>query len=439
MELRKAEFDRAAVARGLQSHERSGPRREKGAVPGRGRALGEGQDAARLRRHPRALRGHRDREVRADRPEGHRGRQRAPVQDHRRGAAARPRLPARRGAPAAARGRPRRGRAGPVPRRATTGDVQFISPTVDPASGTFQVVVRVRREPARTVLRPGSGRQGALPVRPGASSRVPPQADARQSAPNVRPACVRRSTGSSSHDVKNMSFRLRLLLSNLDEHWEDPDFRRTVSDLLASTVERLEGIAGPVRRAGGRRPHQGRPLDVNGLLREIASTPVRAAAGPPARGPAGVPGARRRAADLGGPVLPGDALSSLIENAAEAAAPAGKVLVRSFAGGTARRPRTVVEIIDNGAGMTAEFLRDRLFEPFATTKPHGVGPRPRDGAPDRAVPPRLAPGAVAAGRRHSRAASRFRRSRRFRRERRGRRSRSAGSSSSKTIPFSSSS
>lgn len=37
----------------------------------------------------------------------------------------------------------------------TTGEVQFISPTVDAASGTFQVVVRVRREPGRSVLRPG--------------------------------------------------------------------------------------------------------------------------------------------------------------------------------------------------------------------------------------------------------------------------------------------
>lgn len=37
----------------------------------------------------------------------------------------------------------------------TTGEVQFISPAVDAASGTFQVVVRVRREAARTVLRPG--------------------------------------------------------------------------------------------------------------------------------------------------------------------------------------------------------------------------------------------------------------------------------------------
>jgi RND family efflux transporter MFP subunit len=37
----------------------------------------------------------------------------------------------------------------------TTGEVQFISPAVDPASGTFQVIIRVRREAARTVLRPG--------------------------------------------------------------------------------------------------------------------------------------------------------------------------------------------------------------------------------------------------------------------------------------------
>jgi len=41
------------------------------------------------------------------------------------------------------------------PQARTTGTVEFISPTVDPGSGTFQVVIRVRRDPARTVLRPG--------------------------------------------------------------------------------------------------------------------------------------------------------------------------------------------------------------------------------------------------------------------------------------------
>lgn len=37
----------------------------------------------------------------------------------------------------------------------TTGEVQFVSPAVDAGSGTFQVIIRVRREPAKTVLRPG--------------------------------------------------------------------------------------------------------------------------------------------------------------------------------------------------------------------------------------------------------------------------------------------
>jgi len=36
-----------------------------------------------------------------------------------------------------------------------TGEVQFVSPTVDAASGTFQVIVRVRRDSPKSVLRPG--------------------------------------------------------------------------------------------------------------------------------------------------------------------------------------------------------------------------------------------------------------------------------------------
>jgi len=41
------------------------------------------------------------------------------------------------------------------PKARTTGSIQFISPSVDPASGTFQVVVQVHRDPAQAVLRPG--------------------------------------------------------------------------------------------------------------------------------------------------------------------------------------------------------------------------------------------------------------------------------------------
>jgi len=172
------------------------------------------------------------------------------------------------------------------------------------------------------------------------------------------------------HEIKNMSFRLRLLLSNLDGDWEDPEFRRTVRDLLASSVERLEEIAGRFVA------HEEAvlikvELDVNDLLREVAQRPSRRS-GRGGRGP-GLSLALGEAPRIwGDPYYLADAVASLIDNAFEASAPDGKVLVRSYAA-RSRRGRTVIEIIDNGAGMTPEFLRDRLFQPFQTTKPQGVG------------------------------------------------------------------
>ncbi len=174
------------------------------------------------------------------------------------------------------------------------------------------------------------------------------------------------------HDVKNVSFRLRLLLSNIDEHWEDAEFRKTVRELLASTVERLEGLAGRfVERQDAVLVKI--ELDVNELLRKVADKPTRRGHRSTGAGPSlsFALGAVPRI--WGDPFYLGDAFGSLLENAWEAAIPEGKVVLRSYTGGTTRRPRAVVEFIDNGAGMTPEFLRDRLFQPYETTKPQGVG------------------------------------------------------------------
>ncbi|MCA1581946.1 MAG: efflux RND transporter periplasmic adaptor subunit [Acidobacteria bacterium] len=52
------------------------------------------------------------------------------------------------------------------PEARTTGTIEFISPTVDAASGTFQVLIRVRRDSGRRVLRPGLAVQVRLPADP---------------------------------------------------------------------------------------------------------------------------------------------------------------------------------------------------------------------------------------------------------------------------------
>ena len=86
------------VAGRVQGRERRRPGREESAVRGRPGALGKSQDAARLHRHPRAIRRHRHGEIRSHRPESPGRPGRAALQDHGGRAAPGPRLPARGGA-----------------------------------------------------------------------------------------------------------------------------------------------------------------------------------------------------------------------------------------------------------------------------------------------------------------------------------------------------
>jgi signal transduction histidine kinase len=62
-------------------------------------------------------------------------------------------------------------------------------------------------------------------------------------------------------------------------------------------------------------------------------------------------------------------LDHLLQNAVDAAGPSGRVELSVFA--TAEDG--VIEVIDNGPGMTKEFIRDRLFRPLETSKAHGSG------------------------------------------------------------------
>jgi signal transduction histidine kinase len=59
---------------------------------------------------------------------------------------------------------------------------------------------------------------------------------------------------------------------------------------------------------------------------------------------------------------------NLIDNALDAAPESGRVEVRA----EHRNGRVCVRVIDNGAGIPAE-LRNRIFDPFVTTKPVGQG------------------------------------------------------------------
>ena len=63
------------------------------------------------------------------------------------------------------------------------------------------------------------------------------------------------------------------------------------------------------------------------------------------------------------------AVGHLIQNAVEASSPEAPITVRvAQADGEIR-----ITIADHGTGMDGDFVRNRLFQPFASTKPDGFG------------------------------------------------------------------
>jgi signal transduction histidine kinase len=62
-------------------------------------------------------------------------------------------------------------------------------------------------------------------------------------------------------------------------------------------------------------------------------------------------------------------IGHLVQNALDATATGGSITVKLGRDG----PCAVLEVADTGVGMTPEFVRDRLFKPFETSKADGMG------------------------------------------------------------------
>jgi signal transduction histidine kinase len=172
------------------------------------------------------------------------------------------------------------------------------------------------------------------------------------------------------HDMKNLGFRLRLLLGNLEQHYGDPEFKRSALNALAGVVEKLDTTV--ARWSSQPAPVLIKvPLDLNDLVAEVlGSTFLRDGSGPASTA------VEAQLADVprvwGDPHYLREALSSIFLNALEAAGPDGTVSVLTSSPVRGRR-RALIEFRDDGPGMAPEFVKNELFRPFRSTKPQGVG------------------------------------------------------------------
>ena len=163
------------------------------------------------------------------------------------------------------------------------------------------------------------------------------------------------------HDIKNLASQLGLLARNAERHADNPDFRADMTQTLKISAGRLSDLLvrlAPRERGPAAEP--GRVL-VEAVLNDIAAE-VR----PRRELFVGCQAGLAAWADSGSIR---QVVGHLVANAIDASAPATPVQLVAVA----EQGRVRIDVIDQGCGMTREFVRDELFKPFVSTKDNGFG------------------------------------------------------------------
>jgi putative PEP-CTERM system histidine kinase len=172
-------------------------------------------------------------------------------------------------------------------------------------------------------------------------------------------AAFNRMSAFVVHDLKNLVAQLSLVLANAPRHRDKPAFQQDVLDTVAHVVSRMNALMLQLR-LGTTPIDPPRGVDLDALVRRVTRAKhgdrlvVQVEAG------LRVTGHEERLEHV---------VAHLVQNAIDATAERGEVTVHAHREGA--RARLVVA--DTGCGMSADFVRDRLFRPFQTTKAHGMG------------------------------------------------------------------
>jgi putative PEP-CTERM system histidine kinase len=165
-----------------------------------------------------------------------------------------------------------------------------------------------------------------------------------------------------AHDIKNVSSQLSLLLANAEHHMENPEFRRDMLDTVRASVQKIGALLRRLQEPQGGQADA--PVEPAARLQAMAEACRRL------RGTDVRLEQDQRSGQVAIAAAAFDAIvTHLLDNAMEAAAPGTPIRIV-----LAYEPhRVLVDIVDRGAGMPPEFVRDELFQPFRTSKQDGSG------------------------------------------------------------------
>jgi putative PEP-CTERM system histidine kinase len=165
------------------------------------------------------------------------------------------------------------------------------------------------------------------------------------------------------HDLKNLASKLSLVTQNLPIHIDNPDFRKDAIRTISESVAKINGMCGRLSLLSRKLELELEKTDINALLESAIAKLTSTMKAPVTKNFKPVP------AILLDPEQLTKVLENLIINAQDAVAEDGVIQVgTSYDGQWAE-----MFVSDNGCGMTKEFVENKLFHPFQTTKKQGMG------------------------------------------------------------------
>jgi putative PEP-CTERM system histidine kinase len=164
------------------------------------------------------------------------------------------------------------------------------------------------------------------------------------------------------HDVKNLVSQLNLIIRNAERHADKPEFREDMMATLHSSVRKMNDLLARLGRGSPNvEAEPVRTIAVGEAVAAVAKIKGRVH-------PVEVEGEPGLAA-CADPSRLEQAMMHLVQNAIDASAADAPVRMAW----SARGAEAAIDIVDSGCGMSADFVRTQLFQPFASTKEMGFG------------------------------------------------------------------
>lgn len=166
-----------------------------------------------------------------------------------------------------------------------------------------------------------------------------------------------------AHDVKNVSSQLGIMIANMKEFVDQPEFRVDMVRTMEASIMRLNGLIEKLR-TDRRDAQQGGSIAVAEIIESVVKDTHNSAISVELSAKSAVCQTIAES-DLR------SALTHVIANAIEASPPGSPITVSL----QDERGWTIIAIEDRGCGMDADFIKTKLFAPLHSTKRegHGVG------------------------------------------------------------------